>query len=101
MEDMNLDFNQWNTMHGYEAEMIEDMNNRVLTLGFTQEIEGIMHIAGGRGTTIDHIWSNCPRRTVEVGIIENNDSDHDIIWGSFCNINLKSKEEMGEKRCWR
>ena len=99
--DINLDSMQWNTLDGYEGEMIEDMNNRVVMLGFIQEIEGVTHTTGGRGTTIDHIWSNCPRRTVEVGIKESSDSDHDIIWGSFHNINLELKPERSERRFGR
>ena len=43
MGDMKLDFDQWNTLDGYEGEMIEDMKNRVVTLGLTQEIKGITH----------------------------------------------------------
>ena len=79
MGDMNLDFKQWHTLDGYEGEMKEDMDNMVVMLGFSQEIEGITHMAGGRGMTIDHIWSNCPRRTVETGVHFNRDSDYNII----------------------
>ena len=50
--DMNLDFKQWISLDGYEGDMIEAMNNRVVTLGFTQEIKRIMHTTGGRGTGI-------------------------------------------------
>ena len=48
MGDMNLNFKQWNTMDGHEGEMVEDMNNRIVTTGFTQEIDKTVHVARDR-----------------------------------------------------
>ena len=50
---------------------------------------------------IDYIWLNCPRREVECKVVENLNSDHNMIMARIRGNNLRIKEGGNRGRLWK
>ena len=77
------------------------MNDKLITIGFAQINNMNTHRGIHEETNIDHIWINCPRRVVNHEIIQNLNSDHDVLLAQIRGKDLNLIEERRRVRNWR
>ena len=78
--DMNLDFLRWQDPDQYQVNMVELVQQKIETIGFTQLVTE--HTRSWRDQTdslLDHIWVNCPSKVVNVVNKINGASDHILV----------------------
>ena len=94
----NLNFNEWNTAIRPKRKLNGLVNANVVTKSLTQTIDESTHEGHNRGTLIDQVGNNCPRKMVESGTIFNGDSYHNIIWETRVWISRKEWMRGGYRK---
>ena len=59
--------------------MIDQVKNRIETLGFSQLVEGNTHFWINTSSLIDHCWTDCPNRILKIKNENRASSDHNAI----------------------
>ena len=78
MGDMNLHFENWALLSGHQGNLADEINNKIVTEGFTQTVTGETHFGFGSDSLIDLSWNNCSRRHLET-LNLSSQSDHNVI----------------------
>ena len=77
--DLNLNFVDWDNNLGVNKKLIEEVNDKIVTIGFTQTVDKVTHRGRTSDSLIDHSWTNCHRRVIETTTELQTASDHDLI----------------------
>ena len=101
MGDLNLDWNKWNDFTGLKAKLRDIVNDKLITIGFAQIIDTNTHRGVNEESIIDHIWINCPRRIICSDVIQNLDSDHEVITAQIRGRDLTMNEDKRMVRRWK
>ena len=107
--DFNLDHLRWESPEPHLDSMVEDTKNIIESSGFSQIITNFTRTWRTQADSLlDHIWKNCPHRTIKIHNRERGASDHnvvgvevstsDIITGGH-NILRRSWKQFNIKRC--
>ena len=100
--DLNLDYLRWATPEPHLENMVDELKYQVETRGFQQIINS--HTRTWRqqaDSLLDHIWTNCPIRTIKTWNEVRGSLDHNVI-----GIEIATKENKGGgnnvvKRLWK
>ena len=70
--DLNIDMMKWDRAVGLQNDLMDIMKTRIVTKGYFQKIQGIMHKNYGRvaDSLVDHVWIDNHRRFMEALNIE-------------------------------
>ena len=90
-----MDWNKWNNFTGLNAKLKDILKDKRITIGFAQIVDTNTHRGVNEETIIDHIWINCLRRVVNSDVIQNLDSDHEVITAQIRGRDLTLKIERG------
>ena len=78
--DFNLDHLRWETPEPHLDRMVEDTKNLIENSGFTQLITTFTRSWRAQANSLlDHIWTNCPQRTIKTINLERGASDHNVV----------------------
>ena len=82
--------------------MIEAVKDTIEVLGFQQQITGsTRQMRNQTDSLLDHIWSNCPERTINFFNEIRGSSDHNVIGIDFSLKEIKSGGHNIIKRSWK
>ena len=94
--DLNLDFQKWTQPEPHHIQMIEEMKDRVETLGYTQMVKGpTRYWQDTTPSLIDHVWTNCPTKIIHCKNLVRPVADHNLVETSLrikgnTKVNLES-----------
>lgn len=97
--DLNVDYKTWNNPQYFMSRLVNEFMQEVVPLGAIQLItEDTRTRTHGQGTTLDHIWVNCPDVTSNVSVGHQGPSDHKPISVVYGSCDHKLGETMVSKR---
>ena len=100
--DLNLDFNKREDPELHHVNMIEEVQTKIETEGFSQIITGVTRSwRTQEDSLLDHVWTTCPLRIVSHGNISTGASDHNIINVTVAMKDQKSGGTNRRKRSWK
>ena len=100
--DLNLDHLRWSHPETYLEKMVEEVKDHIETSGFLQIVQGYTRTWRSQADScLDHVWTNCPDRTVNTINEKRSSSDHNVIGVTVSGKQLRIKENNIVKRVWK
>ena len=99
--DINLDYIKWNEPEHHLEKMVEETQRSIETEGFVQLVSKITRTWKNQtDSTLDHIWTNCNRKTIKYFNEVRGVSDHNVIGIHVALKDLKSCGQNIRRRKW-
>ena len=100
--DINLDYLRWTNPKQHLEKMVDETKNVIETSGFLQLVSGYTRTWRTHADScLDHVWSNCPNRTIKVINESRGASDHNMVGIHVSIRNIKSGGNNIVKRLWK
>ena len=100
--DLNLNYLKWSQPDSKHENMINIMKDQIETSGFTLLLEGITRTwRTQEDSLIDHVWSNCPDKTIEVWNKSCGSSDYNVVGIKLAIKGIKSGNNNIVRRTWK
>ena len=78
--DLNIDFKKWDSSTGFKAKLVDLVKKPIVQSGFVQLVNEYTWFQPGKCPAIlDQIWCNNLHRIVQVQILSNARSDHNVV----------------------
>ena len=100
--DLNLDNNRWANPEPMQEVMVDLVKDKIEAAGSIQLIEGITRSWRDQmDSRLDHVWTNCDQRTVNVTNEVRGASDHNLIGIELSLKELKVGGQNVLRRTWK
>ena len=100
--DCNIDILKWQNPDPHLGKLINILENKIITQGFTQLIHSPTRFwPGCPSSIIDHIWTNCPLKIRNHRNISRSSSDHNVTEVTIASKTkfLNVQESLVRKKC--
>ena len=77
--DLNLDVLKWNEQNYENVDLVNLVKDEIETENFSQLIRKPTRFWTGSTSLLDHIWTNCPEKQLNVRNVDRASSDHNMI----------------------
>ena len=100
--DLNLDYLRWDSPESHLEGMVDELKNSIETAGFQQLVVNYTRTWRQQSDSLlDHVWTNCPVRTLKVWNVDRASSDHNIIGIKVALKDSKINVNNVVKRTWK
>ena len=100
--DFNLDHLRWDSPEPHLDSMVEDTKDVIENSGFLQIVTNYTRTWRAQADSLlDHIWTNCPQRTLKTFNCERGASDHNVVGLEISTCDIITGSHNTLRRSWK